>query len=117
MASASSHYKPVQRDILSILEYQHSWGFLGTYSFGLSSGATRDLVVGHENNGGGYIGDCFEGMKYKEGSSTLAEFIFATSSGQTFYDMSLVDGYNLPVGIVSLYQNVMIANRSTFHQI
>ncbi len=35
--------------------------------------------------------------------ATLAEFTLATSSGQTFYDISLVDGYNLPVAIVSLY--------------
>ena len=34
---------------------------------------------------------------------TLAEFTLASSSDQTFYDISLVDGYNLPVGIVSLY--------------
>ena len=34
---------------------------------------------------------------------TLAEFTLATSSGQTFYDISLVDGYNLPIAIVSLY--------------
>lgn len=35
--------------------------------------------------------------------ATLAEFTLATSSGQTFYDISLVDGYNLPLAIVSLY--------------
>lgn len=34
---------------------------------------------------------------------TLAEFTMASASGQTFYDISLVDGYNLPVGIISLY--------------
>ena len=34
---------------------------------------------------------------------TLAEFTLATSSGQTFYDVSLVDGYNMPMAIVSLY--------------
>ena len=34
---------------------------------------------------------------------SLAEFTLATSSGQTFYDISLVDGYNLPIAIVSLY--------------
>jgi len=34
---------------------------------------------------------------------TLAEFTLASSSGQTFYDISLVDGYNIPIGIVSLY--------------
>ena len=34
---------------------------------------------------------------------SLAEFTLATSSGQTFYDLSLVDGYNILIGIVSLY--------------
>lgn len=34
---------------------------------------------------------------------SLAEFTLATSSGQTFYDISLVDGYNIPIAIVSLY--------------
>lgn len=34
---------------------------------------------------------------------TLAEFTLASSSGQTFYDISLVDGYNMPMGIISLY--------------
>ena len=34
--------------------------------------------------------------------ATLAEFTLTTSSGQTFYDLSLVDGYNIPVGIISL---------------
>ncbi|MCJ1409813.1 hypothetical protein MMC19_003896 [Ptychographa xylographoides] len=33
---------------------------------------------------------------------TLAEFTLASPSGQTFYDISLVDGYNLPIGIVAL---------------
>jgi len=34
---------------------------------------------------------------------TLAEFTLASTSGQTFYDISLVDGYNIPMGIVSLH--------------
>ncbi len=34
---------------------------------------------------------------------TLAEFTLATASGQTFYDISLVDGYNIPMAIISLY--------------
>ena len=34
---------------------------------------------------------------------TLAEFTLASSSGQTFYDISLVDGYNIPMAIISLY--------------
>lgn len=32
--------------------------------------------------------------------ATLAEFTLATTSGQTFYDMSLVDGFNLAMGII-----------------
>jgi len=38
-----------------------------------------------------------------ETPATLAEFTLATSTGQTFYDLSLVDGYNLPMAIISLY--------------
>ncbi|MCJ1377838.1 hypothetical protein MMC17_000934 [Xylographa soralifera] len=34
---------------------------------------------------------------------TLAEFTLASSTGQTYYDISLVDGYNIPIGIVALY--------------
>jgi len=79
------------------------------------------------NNGGGAAcstGDCFgvvecqvavsqarhavthtEQTDHPQGAppATLAEFTLATSSGQTFYDISLVDGYNIPLGIVSLY--------------
>ncbi|KAI9836972.1 MAG: hypothetical protein M1838_004908 [Thelocarpon superellum] len=31
---------------------------------------------------------------------TLAEFLYQSASGQAFYDISLVDGYNLPIAIV-----------------
>ncbi|KAK5446744.1 hypothetical protein LTS15_009677 [Exophiala xenobiotica] len=34
--------------------------------------------------------------------ATLAEFTLASDTYQTFYDISLVDGYNLPIGIISL---------------
>ncbi|KIW43747.1 uncharacterized protein PV06_04818 [Exophiala oligosperma] len=34
--------------------------------------------------------------------ATLAEFTYSSDTYQTFYDISLVDGYNLPVGIISL---------------
>ena len=43
--------------------------------------------------------DAFKG----ETPVSLAEFTLATSTGQTFYDISLVDGYNIPIAIVSLY--------------
>ncbi|RMZ85689.1 hypothetical protein DV736_g6561, partial [Chaetothyriales sp. CBS 134916] len=36
------------------------------------------------------------------GPSTLAEFTYASSQNQSFYDISLVDGYNLPIAIRSL---------------
>ena len=36
---------------------------------------------------------------------TLAEFTLASTSKQTFYDISLVDGYNLPVAIRPLVVN------------
>lgn len=32
--------------------------------------------------------------------ASLAEFTLATSAGQTFYDLSLVDGFNLAIGII-----------------
>ncbi|KAH8698909.1 thaumatin [Talaromyces proteolyticus] len=35
--------------------------------------------------------------------ATLAEFTLATNMNLSFYDISLVDGYNLPIGIVSLH--------------
>ncbi|KAL8860757.1 MAG: hypothetical protein Q9178_002787 [Gyalolechia marmorata] len=37
---------------------------------------------------------------------TLAEFTLSSSSGQTFYDISLVDGYNIPMGIIALNSDV-----------
>ncbi|KAL8939798.1 MAG: hypothetical protein Q9211_002585 [Gyalolechia sp. 1 TL-2023] len=37
---------------------------------------------------------------------TLAEFTLSSSSGQTFYDISLVDGYNVPLGIIAINSDV-----------
>lgn len=37
--------------------------------------------------------------------ATLAEFTYASTSNQAFYDISLVDGYNLPMGIKYLGSN------------
>lgn len=34
--------------------------------------------------------------------ASLAEFTLETGSSQTYYDISLVDGYNIPMGIISL---------------
>lgn len=35
--------------------------------------------------------------------ASLAEFTLETGSSQTFYDISLVDGYNVPMGIIALF--------------
>ncbi|KAL8953463.1 MAG: hypothetical protein Q9222_000667 [Ikaeria aurantiellina] len=37
---------------------------------------------------------------------TLAEFTLSSSSGQSFYDISLVDGYNIPLGIIAIDSDV-----------
>lgn len=37
---------------------------------------------------------------------TLAEFTLSSTSGQTFYDISLVDGYNIPLAINALNSDV-----------
>ncbi|KAG8528858.1 uncharacterized protein KY384_006547 [Bacidia gigantensis] len=61
------------------------------------------------NNGGGRAcgtGDCGGIVNCRATGETpvsLAEFTLASPSGQTFYDISLVDGYNIPIAIVSLY--------------
>ena len=49
------------------------------------------------------FGDIYADVQQGETPVSLAEFTLATSTGQTFYDISLVDGYNIPIGIVSLY--------------
>ncbi|KAK9419438.1 putative Thaumatin family protein [Seiridium unicorne] len=88
--------------------------------FELAPGETRNMTVGPTWNGRVWgrtnctvsddtatcqTGDCF-GMLECEYSGavpvTLAEFNLAggTTGRQTFYDISLVDGYNLPVGVV-----------------
>ncbi|KAI9802078.1 MAG: hypothetical protein M1833_001999 [Piccolia ochrophora] len=59
-------------------------------------------------NGGGkacMTGDCNGIVDCRVSGDTpvtLAEFTLAASTGQTFYDISLVDGYNLPMAIVLL---------------
>ena len=60
-------------------------------------------------NGGGRAcgtGDCGGIVNCRGTGETpvsLAEFTLSSPSGQTFYDISLVDGYNLPLAIISLY--------------
>ena len=50
-------------------------------------------------------GDCGGTVACKgtgEVPATLAEFTLETGKGQSFYDISMVDGYNLPMGIIFL---------------
>ncbi|RVX66654.1 hypothetical protein B0A52_09405 [Exophiala mesophila] len=50
-------------------------------------------------------GDCGQFLECRgtgQAPATLAEFTLSSDSHQSFYDISLVDGYNLPVGIISL---------------
>ncbi|KAI9750198.1 MAG: hypothetical protein M4579_006567 [Chaenotheca gracillima] len=50
-------------------------------------------------------GDCLGVLDCKQSGQTpvtLSEFTLSSSSGQAFYDISLVDGYNLPLAIVLL---------------
>jgi beta-mannosidase len=50
-------------------------------------------------------GDCGQFLQCQgagQAPATLAEFTLSSNTGQCFYDISLVDGYNLPVGIISL---------------
>ncbi|KAH6646854.1 thaumatin family protein [Truncatella angustata] len=88
--------------------------------FELASGETRDLTVGPTWAGRVWgrtnctisndtatcsTGDCFGMLECGYSGAvpaTLAEFNLAggTTGRQTFYDISLVDGYNLPVGVV-----------------
>nr|GEX93977.1 hypothetical protein [Tanacetum cinerariifolium] len=55
--------------------------------------------------GGAAAGDCGSGQVACNGAgakppATLAEFTIGGSGGKDFYDVSLVDGFNLPVSIV-----------------
>lgn len=43
---------------------------------------------------------------------TLAEFTLDGSNGQSFYDISIVDGYNLPMAIVTIGQANLPANQA-----
>ncbi|KAL7614204.1 hypothetical protein Lser_V15G05373 [Lactuca serriola] len=63
---------------------------------------------GCSNNGGRYScssGDCGSGQVECNGAgaappATLVEFTLADASSTDFYDVSLVDGFNLPVSVV-----------------
>ena len=60
-------------------------------------------------NGGGRAcgsGDCGGVINCRATGETpvsLSEFTLSSPMGQTFYDISLVDGYNIPIAIISLY--------------
>ncbi|KAJ0337206.1 hypothetical protein COL922a_007019 [Colletotrichum nupharicola] len=97
---------------------QHGVG-PGTGGFELGAGESRDLWVGptwqgrawgrtnctvNGESAGCTTGDCFGKLNCEFSGAvpaTLAEFNLAggVSGRQTFYDISLVDGYNIPVGI------------------
>lgn len=97
---------------------QHGVG-PGTGGFELAAGESRDLWVGptwqgrawgrtnctvNGESAGCTTGDCFGKLNCEFSGAvpaTLAEFNLAggVSGRQTFYDISLVDGYNIPVGI------------------
>ncbi|OLN96444.1 Thaumatin-like protein 1 [Colletotrichum chlorophyti] len=97
---------------------QHGIG-PGTGGFELDAGDSRDLWVGptwqgrawgrtnctvNGESAGCTTGDCFGKLDCEFSGAvpaTLAEFNLAggVSGKQTFYDISLVDGYNIPVGI------------------
>ena len=74
------------------------WGRTNcSFSGGSSSGSTCDT------------GDCGSSMECKiagAAPATLAEFTLQGSQSQSFYDISLVDGYNLPMAIVLLSEGV-----------
>ncbi|MCJ1404842.1 hypothetical protein MMC11_008068 [Xylographa trunciseda] len=92
-----------------------------TQGFSLAAGDTMELTVGADwqgrpsntggNNGGGsacVTGDCNGVVNCVVTGNTpvtLAEFTLASPTGQTYYDISLVDGYNIPIGIVALYSS------------
>jgi hypothetical protein len=101
----------------------------GTGGFALSQGKSKDLWVSSDWQGRVWgrtnctvngdscsckTGDCFGKLDCEFSGSTpatLAEFTLAggMEGKQTFYDISLVDGYNLPIGL-----NYIPAKNTTF---
>lgn len=92
----------------------------GTSGFHLAGGASQSFSVSADWKGrvwartncstngiGGAMcttGDCGQLQCQGAGQppATLAEFTYAGANNQAFYDLSLVDGYNIPMGIISL---------------
>lgn len=93
---------------------------LSTTGFELAPGASKSFNIpapytgrvwartGCSNNGGRITcltGDCGRGLSCNGAGGvppvTLAEFTIAPNGGQDFYDVSLVDGFNIPVSITT----------------
>ena len=92
-----------------------------TTGFQLASGASNNINIPTpwsgrvwaryecSNDGGNFrcnSGDCGSGQVTCNGAgatppATLAEFTIGGANGQDFFDVSLVDGFNLPVSIAS----------------
>ncbi|KAI9849139.1 MAG: hypothetical protein M1837_005369 [Sclerophora amabilis] len=71
-----------------------------------NSAGTGGVDGGFDGSGKACLtGDCAGGLECTASGQTpvtLAEFTLSSASGQAFYDISLVDGYNLPLAIVLL---------------
>lgn len=92
-------------------DFNVSWDWQGRLwgrtncSFNANGTAASNLNGVNGNGAACLSGDCFGRLDCQfTGAvpSTLAEFNLwgGVNGGQTFYDISLVDGYNLPIGIV-----------------
>ncbi|KAI1610062.1 thaumatin family-domain-containing protein [Exophiala viscosa] len=72
--------------------------------FMLASGDTNPQTTSGQGGAPCTTGDCGNFLECQGAGApaTLAEFTMSSDTSQTFYDISLVDGYNIPVGIISL---------------
>ncbi|KAI9701188.1 MAG: hypothetical protein M1836_001857 [Candelina mexicana] len=79
----------------------------GRTNCSFNSDGSGPAEIGGRGNACG-TGDCGGVLDCKSSGEvpvSLAEFTLETFSGQTFYDISLVDGYNLPMAITSLHES------------
>ena len=93
----------------------------GTGGFQLSAGESKSMTVSADWKGRVWArtncsfdgaqgsacstGDCGQNLECQGAGNppaTLAEFTYASNTNQAFYDISLVDGYNVPMGVVAL---------------
>ncbi|KAH0837588.1 hypothetical protein AYO21_05078 [Fonsecaea monophora] len=86
-------------------------------SFPTTTGSTSALPPLPPSSGQGgspcQTGDCgmfLECQGAGQAPATLAEFTMSSDTNQCFYDISLVDGYNIPMGIISLLSETDNAN-------